>query len=100
MAKHGKTWKNMEKHGKTWKNLEKLGKPWKKMENMENMENKVQVSTGMGRTYQNQYFSTKQRDYLRERLLEEALARLDVANFVRSDTAYGICEIIGLTMKC
>ena len=28
---------------------------------MENMENKVQVSTGMGRTYQNQYFSTKQR---------------------------------------
>jgi len=35
-----------------------------------------------------------------ERILEEALARLDVANFVRSDTAYGICEIIGLTMRC
>ena len=35
-----------------------------------------------------------------ERLLEEALARLDVANFVRSDRLYEVCEIIGLTMRC
>lgn len=44
--------------------------------------------------------SLEQGRLIAERLLEEALARLDVSSIVRSDTAYGICEIIGLTMKC
>ena len=32
-----------------------------------------------------------------ERLLEEALFRLDISNFVNSNAP---CEIIGLTMRC
>jgi len=32
-----------------------------------------------------------------ERILEEALARLNISTFVTSDSA---CEIIGLTMRC
>ena len=35
-----------------------------------------------------------------QQLLQEALLRLDVSNFIRSDTTYGICEIIGLTLRC
>ena len=35
-----------------------------------------------------------------ERLLEEALFRLDISNIIRSDSAYGVCEVIGLTLSC
>ena len=35
-----------------------------------------------------------------ERLLEEALIRLDISNIIRSDSAYGVCEVIGLTLSC
>ena len=35
-----------------------------------------------------------------ERLLEEALFRLDLSNIIRSDREFGICEVIGLTLSC
>lgn len=35
-----------------------------------------------------------------ERLLEQALARMDIANAIRSDRLYGICEVIGLNLRC
>ena len=35
-----------------------------------------------------------------ERLLEEALFRLDISNIIRSDREFGICEVIGLTLSC
>jgi hypothetical protein len=44
--------------------------------------------------------SLEQGRAIAERILEEALARLDISSIVRSDSAYGICEIIGLTMRC
>mgnify|MGYP003984717121 FL=1 len=44
--------------------------------------------------------SLEQGRAIAERLLEEALARLDISSIVRSDSAYGICEIIGLTLRC
>jgi hypothetical protein len=44
--------------------------------------------------------SLEQGRAIAERLLEEALARLDISSIVRSDSAYGICEVIGLTLRC
>ena len=41
--------------------------------------------------------SLEQGRAMAERLLEEALFRLDISNFVNSNTP---CEIIGLTMRC
>jgi hypothetical protein len=35
-----------------------------------------------------------------ERLLEQALARMDIANAIRSDRLYEVCEVIGLNLKC
>ena len=35
-----------------------------------------------------------------QQLLEQALARMEIADIVRSDRAYEICEIIGLTLRC
>ena len=35
-----------------------------------------------------------------ERLLQEALFRLDISNIIRSDREFGICEVIGLTLSC
>jgi hypothetical protein len=35
-----------------------------------------------------------------ERLLEQALARMDFANAIRSDRLYEVCEVIGLNLKC
>jgi len=44
--------------------------------------------------------SLEQGMLIAERLLEEALARLDISSIVRSDRAYEVCEIIGLTLRC
>ena len=44
--------------------------------------------------------SLEQGRAIAERLLEEALARMDIANIIRSDRAYEVCEIIGLTLRC
>ena len=41
--------------------------------------------------------SLEQVKTMAERLLEEALFRLDISNFVNSNAP---CEIIGLTMRC
>ena len=35
-----------------------------------------------------------------ERLLEQALARMDIANAIRSDRLYEVCEVIGLKLRC
>ena len=35
-----------------------------------------------------------------ERLIEQALARMDIANAIRSDRLYEVCEVIGLNLRC
>ena len=51
--------------------------------------------------------SIEQGRLIAERLLEEALTRMDIANAIRSDrllaytgNLYEVCEVIGLTMRC
>ena len=44
--------------------------------------------------------SLEQGRLIAERLLEQALARLDIADAIRSDRLYGVCEVIGLTLRC
>jgi len=44
--------------------------------------------------------SLEQGRAIAERLLEQALARMDIANIIRSDRAYEVCEVIGLTLRC
>ena len=47
--------------------------------------------------YRNKLWCAKEEVKDLERLLEEALFRLDISNFVNSNAP---CEIIGLTMRC
>ena len=44
--------------------------------------------------------SLEQGRLIAERLLEQALSRMDIADVIRSDRLYGVCEVIGLTFRC
>jgi len=51
--------------------------------------------------------SLEQGRLIAERILEEALARMDIINAIRSDrllaytgNLYEVCEVIGLTLRC
>ena len=63
---------------------------WNRLRNKPEHERRIQMNT----------ISLEQGRAIAERLLEQALARMDIANIIRSDRAYEVCEVIGLTLRC